>query len=175
MRISQLLRSAIIVLLLVALTACEDEHPDINTLHISAGTMVADSARASAIVSMPGLELSFDSTALQNRVRIPIYVRRGAIAVKFFRVKGAADTIGRGEISFDIKAGNLYEAYFVRWRANTLNICMGCTGSRFSIMQGSASASKDSMVIQYFAGRPLCKGCVTQRPQRSGTVVARRD
>ena len=156
-------------------TACDDADNGANTLSLSYSGLVNDSAIVHAHVTFPGFDQNFAGYGKLGPVVIPVRPRSGTIRLQFARIKGQADTIGKGEVSLKITQGNVYGALFVRVPANyPEQFCFGCTGNLKFPMVGSASASTDMNYLSYTNAPPLCEGCVTQVRER-GIVVARKD
>jgi len=159
-------RVSIGVAAMFATGACNEwTSPDENVVTISANRLTADSAQTFATLEMPGVSQALNEVQLSARAQFVVRGKKGTIRVSFVRVKGVADTIGRGEISFEIVKGYTYYADFMRDRPNTLSPCFGCGGSKTFPMIGSAQASTDVMRLNYVYGLPLCRGCVTQRSE----------
>ena len=160
---------------LIVSNACDRwTSPDENMLTLTANRYAPDSAQTFATLEMPGVALTFNEVQLNTRTQFAVRAKSGTIRVRFSRVKGLADTISRGEISFEIVKGYTYYADFNRERANQGNYCIGCSGSLTFPMIGSERSSTDVARLNYVHGLPLCRGCITQR-RDSAVKVARRD
>lgn len=157
-----------------AISGCASDD-EANTLFLSYSAAVQDSAVTHAHVTFPGYNRTFVDYGRFGPVAIPVDSRFGIIRVQFSRIKGQADTIGRGEISLQITRGNVYGADFTRVPANLSGpTCFGCSGYKNFPMIGSARASTDSMHLSYTNSKPLCDGCVAM-VRDSVIVVARRE
>ncbi len=178
MQFFQRVRAVLVgVMAVVAAGACDRwKSPDENVLTVSASRLIVDSAQTFATVEMPGFSKALNEGQLGARAQFAVRAKKGTIRVRFVRVKGVADTIGRGEISFEIVKGYTYYADFMRNSANQPNYCIGCSGSLTFPMTGSASASTDVMRLNYVHGVPLCRGCIAQRRDSAEMVtVANRE
>ncbi|MEP6778357.1 MAG: hypothetical protein ABJC26_00600 [Gemmatimonadaceae bacterium] len=163
------------VMALVVSSACDGwTSPDENVLTLTANRYAPDSAQTFATLEMPGVAKILNEVQLNAQAQFAVRAKNGTIHVKFSRVKGAADTISRGEISFEIVKGYTYYADFSRQPANQGNLCIGCTGSLTFPMIGSESSSTDVTRLNYVHGLPLCRGCIAQR-RDSAVMVARRE
>lgn len=176
MQMFQRVRAAVLGVMAVAASgACNQwQSPDENVLTLSVNRFPADSAQTFAILDMPGVVQTLNETQLSARARFGVQAKSGTIRVRFARVKGVADTISRGEISFEIVKGYMYYADFGRERANQPNICIGCGGWRLFPMTGSESGSTDVMRLNFAYGLPLCEDCVAVRGE-AVRMVARRE
>ncbi|MEP6832987.1 MAG: hypothetical protein ABJB74_06310 [Gemmatimonas sp.] len=166
----QYFRSARAVLVgmmaIVALGDCNEwKSPDENVLTLSANQFPADSAQTFATLDMPGVAQILNETQLNARAQFTVKAKSGTIRLKFARVKGIADTISRGEISFDIVKGYTYYADFSREHPTAPHICIGCGGWLLFPMIGSEHGSTDVMRLNYTNGLPLCQGCVAVRSE----------
>ncbi len=159
------------LLLLVALTGCDDRPH--NLLNIHASRTIAAGATVTATVEMPGVRLVFsDSQLVDQGVGLPVTARSGDIRIQFVATKSVTDTIARGEVSLRITPGNNYSAFVNRQGAQIGNACFGCTGTIRYPLAGSESASTDSLWLYYLNSPPLCKGCLTE--MRRAAADARR-
>jgi hypothetical protein len=169
---AKMLRWVMAAMLCVVAACSGDDRA--NLLTLTAGSIGKDSGVTHALVTFPGFAQNFVDYGKVGPVTIPVVARSGTIRMQFSRIRGNADTIGRGELSLKITRGNAYSALFTRLSANALFGCFGCNGDLKFPMTGSASASSDSMHIYYSNSLPLCKGCLTQR-RDSAVMVARAD
>ena len=157
----------------VAICSCDDPESRANSLSLTAGGFGNDSAVVHTRVTFPGFDNNFVDYGRLGPVTIPVAARSGTIRLRFARIKGQSDTIGKADLSLKITRGNVYGAFFIRLPAKTPLGCFGCTGQLKFPMTGSASASTDSMHLDYSNSPPLCKGCVTQRSESIRVVAGR--
>lgn len=154
-------------------SACSYTSEYANQLVVASTGVAADGSRTSAIVEMPGMSRTLTPEQVAASAEFAVRARNGKILVKFIRVKGVADTIGRAQVSFDIVKGYQYYAGLRRLPAGSFSGCIGCSGSLKFPLTGSESASTDSLHIDFVYGVPLCKGCVAVRGDRGRMVAAR--
>lgn len=153
---------------------CDDwKSPDENMLMIQSDGGRADGSRTFAVAQVGkyryALELDDPNT---HSARFKVRDNRGIINVRFYRIVGTSDTIGRGEVTMEIVKGYTYAAIAGRRAAKAETYCFGCTGVVKFPLTGSAVASTDSLHVLYTHSLPLCRNCVSEKPTGQRTLVA---
>lgn len=151
-------------------SACSDDQSDANILSPNAGSFRPGRACTTATVTKLDLKRTIKDEELRSLVSIPVNSTRCNITAGIVRVKGSADIIGRGEISFTIGKRYNYTAVFLRGPAYLLTGFIGCTGERVFPMTGKdigrVSIAGTIELLHVGAGIRVEFPCSRTRPRR---------